>query len=160
MATNQVFVYTMNKGIQNGAWSRYEFPFNIEYFCHLGNLLYMRHGDIVSYVLHGSLNDNGAPFDASIQWPWLDFGMPGVDKMLYGFDIVGYGTPSIEVGYIQTAEGTFTAPYTLPADSFPGQMHQFQLNVPSMSVKLTYAGEQNWQWNAMNLYLEDMRPTS
>ena len=80
--------------------------------------------------------------------------------MLEGFDIVGYGTSSISVGYDQTNEAYFTTDYAIPADTYPGQVIPLPLLAPSLSVKLTYDGNQDWQWNAMNLYLQDMRETS
>jgi len=160
MATNQVFIYTMNRGINQGAWSRYVFPWNIEHFAHLQNNLYARHGDSVSVVVNDSLTDDGTPFDGVIQWPWLDFGAPGVNKMLTGFDIVGEGTSSIEIGYDQTALGSFTTAYPIPVDTYPGQIIALPVMAPSMSVRLTYDGGQAWQWNALSLYLQDMRPTS
>ena len=160
MATNTVFIYTMNRGINQGAWSRYVFPWNIENFSHLGNTLYMRHGDVISRVVQSGLDDDGSPFDGIIQWPWLDFGAPGVNKMLIGFDIVGEGTNSIEIGYDQNAAGTFTTSYPVPVDTYPGQVINLPVNAVSMSVRLTYDGGQDWQWNSMNLYLQDMRVTS
>jgi hypothetical protein len=160
MATNQVFVYTMNRGVNQGAWSRYIFPWNIEHFSHLQNTLYMRHGDFVSYAIHDGLYDDGVPFDGVIQWPWLDFGAPGVNKMLIGFDIIGEGTSSIEIGYDQTSPGFFTTSYPVPVDTYPGEIVGFPLMAPSMSIKLTYDGGQAWQWNALNLYLADMREGS
>jgi hypothetical protein len=95
-----------------------------------------------------------------IQWPWLDFGQPGVNKMLIGFDIVGEGTSAIEIGYDQTAFGSFTASYAIPPDTYPGQVINLPLNAPSMSVRLTYDGGQAWQWNSLNLYLQDQRATA
>ena len=161
MATDQVFIYTMNRqGIQGGAWSRYIFPWTIEHFSQLGNVLYMRHGDIVSVSGLTLLDDDGVNFEGIIQWPWLDFGQPGVDKQLQGFDIVSTGTSSIEIGYDQSAFGTFTTKTAVPVDTVPGEVIPFPLMAPSMSVRLTYDGGQNWQWNALTLYLEDMRVTS
>jgi hypothetical protein len=96
MATDTVFVYTMNKGIQGGAWGRYVFPFTIEHFAHLDNTLYLRHVDDVSFVIEGATDDDGVGFEGIIQWPWLDFGQPGVNKMLQGFEVVGTGTASIK----------------------------------------------------------------
>ena len=160
MATDTVFIYTMNRGVQGGAWSRYVFPFTIEHFTHLENTLYMRHGDKVSFVIEDALDDDGVDFEGVIQWPWLDFGQPGVNKMLIGFDIVSKGTSSIELGYDQSTLGTFTTPYAIPVDTYPGQVIAFPMNAPSMSIRLTYDGGQAWQWNALNLYLQDMRPTS
>ena len=159
MATDTVFIYTMNKGAgaQSGAWTRYVFPWTIEHFAHLENTLYMRHEDDISYAIIDALDDDGVDFDGVIQWPWLDFGQPGVNKMLEGFDIVGTGTSSIEYGFDQTAIADFTASYPIPADTFPGQLIPTPLQFPSLSVKLTYDGGQDWQWNALNLYLEDQR---
>lgn len=161
MATDQVFIYTMNKGhSQGGAWSRYIFPFNIEHYAHLSNDLYLRAGDTVHRVIEGGLNDNGVNFEGVIQWPWLDFGMPGVNKLMVGFDIVGEGTSSIEIGYNQSAGGTFTTKTAIPVDTYPGQIIPISVHTPSMAIRLTYDGGQAWQWNAFNLYLQDQRPTA
>ena len=136
------------------------FPFTIEHFTHLENTLYLRHLDDISFVIEGALDDDGVNFDGVIQWPWLDFGQPGVNKMLIGFDIVGKGTSSIELGYDQNGLGSFTTIYPIPVDTYPGQIIPLPLNAPSISVKLTYDGGFAWQWNALNLYLQDQRPTS
>jgi hypothetical protein len=145
----------MNRGIRRGAWSRYIFPFNIDNFVHLKSTLYMRHADQVSYVVHDSLYDDGSPFDGTIQWQWLDFGEPGVDKTMFGFDIAAIGTSSIEVGYDQSALGSFTTPYAIPADNYPDQLIPFYVKAPSLSVRLTFDGGQAWQWSALNLHLMD-----
>ena len=161
MATDTVFIYTMNRGVSQGAWSRYVFPFTCEHFAHLESTLYIRHGADVSLVVEGGTDDDGTGFEGVIQWPWLDFGQPGVTKMLIGFDIVGNGTSSIQFGYDQSNFGTFTTAYAIPADTYwGGQMIPFPLTAPAMSVKLTYDGNQDWQWNALNLYLSDQRVTS
>lgn len=160
MATDTVFIYTMNKGVRAGAWSRYVFPFTIEHFAHLENTLYLRHLDDVSFVIEGSTDDDGVGFQGVIQWPWLDFGTPGVNKMLIGFDIVGEGTSSIQIGYDQTNIGTFTTAYPIPVDTYPGLIIPLPLQAPAMSIKLTYDANQAWQWNAFSLYLQDQRPTS
>jgi hypothetical protein len=157
MATDTVFIYTMNRGVQGGAWSRYVFPFTIEHFAHLENTLYIRHGDDVAFVIEGAIDDDGVGFQAVIQWPWLDFGAPGVNKHLIGFDIVGEGTSSIEIGYDQTSLGAFTTLYPIPVDTYPGQVIPLPLQAPSISVRLTYDPDQAWQWNALNLYLQDQR---
>ena len=160
MATDTVFIYTMNRGVQGGAWSRYVFPFTIEHFAHLENTLYMRHEEDVSYVIEGATDDDGSGFEAIIQWPWLDFEQPGVTKQLLGFDIVGIGTSSIEIGYDQTNLGSFTTKYAIPVDTYPGQIIPLPVMAPSMAVRLTYDADQDWQWNSFTLYLQDMRPTS
>ena len=159
MATDQVFIYTMNRGIQQGAWSRYIFPFTCEHFAHLENTLYIRHLDKVSYVDMDLNDDDGVDYSATIQWPWLDFGSPGVNKMLDSFDIAGNGTASISIGYDQTNFNAFTDAYSITMDNVPGQIIPFPITAPSMSVKLDFIGG-TWQWNALQLYLSDNRPRS
>lgn len=147
-------------GVHAGAWSRYIFPFTIEHFAHLENTLYMRHEDDVSFVIEGAIDDDGVGFTGVIQWPWLDFGSPGVNKMLDAFDIVGYGTANIQIGYDQTNFNAFTDSYAISMDSVPGQVIPLPLTAPSMSVKLTMDPNQDWQWNALQLYLSDNRVKS
>jgi hypothetical protein len=160
MATDTVFIYTMNRGVQGGAWGRYVFPFTIEHFTHLENTLYMRHEDDISFVIEGAIDDDGVGFEGVIQWPWLDLEQPGVEKQLLGFDIVGTGTSSIEIGYDQTNFGSFTTKYPVPVDTYPGQVISMPVMAPAIAVRLTYDKDQDWQWNSLNLYLQDMRPTS
>ena len=151
----------MNRGgAQGGAWSRYVFPWNIQNFAHLDGLLYMRHGDTVSYADKDATDDNGTEFEGIIQWPWLDFGRPGVLKSLIGFEVVSTGTSEIEIGYDQSNLGAFTTAYPVPVDSVPGQVIAMPLMAPTMSVKLTYDGGQAWEWNMFSLYLKSQRPTS
>lgn len=162
MSATTVFVYTMNKVGDVGAWSRYVFPFPIDDFAQLGDFLYIRSGDDVLKVDPDAVVDfqgdlRQSTFEGVIQWPWLDFGAPGVTKQLVGFDIVGKGTAAIQIGYDQSNQGAYTTAFDVPADSVPGMMIPLPVMAPSMSVKLTYAGGQKWQFNALNVTVQDMR---
>jgi hypothetical protein len=160
MATDTIFVYTMNRGVQGGAWSRYVFPWTCEHFAHLENTLYVRHGDDVSFIIERGVDDDGSGFNGIITWPWLDFGQPGVEKMMEGFDIVGDGTAKIEIGFDQTDFGEYTVEYAIPADSMTGQLIPFPIMFPTASVKITYDVLQEWKWESLNLYLNDQRPVA
>ncbi len=166
----KVFVYTMNRLGKVGAWSRYEFPWEIDDYTIRGNTLYMRHGDVISrvdpqyesdQVLNGEIMDI-EPFEWLIQWPWLDFGAMGVTKMLEGFDIIGYGVARIQFGYDQSNGELWTPEWELVADSVPGQLLPMPLSAPSMAVRLIYDGsdEQRTGWDALNLHFHGMRETA
>jgi hypothetical protein len=160
-----VFVYSMTRIGQVGAWSRYVFPFAVEDWAVKGDDLYLRSGDSVRRYDDALVGDELAsgviqPFQGMVQWPWLDFGQPAVTKMLYGFDIVGTGEVSVQFGYDQTNGGTFTDPYLVPADTVPGPVIPMPLAAPSLAVRLTYDGSVQWQFNAFNLYLQDQRGMS
>jgi len=155
-----VYVYTMSRAGQIGAWSRYELPFMVSAFTRRGDKSVVRAGDDIiefddSLVFDFTGDPRQAGFPGVVWWPWLDFGSPGVTKMVHGFDIVGWGASTIEVGYDQTAQTTFTPPYEIPADTAPGQPIAMPVSGPSLSLRLTYLPGQAWQFNALNLYLED-----
>lgn len=154
-----VHVCTMNGG--KPKWSRYIFPFAVDAFAQLGNDLYIRHGDEVSVVDEDVATDEvgGVAIDFSgvVWWPWLDFGQPGVTKMLEGFDIVGSGAPSVSIGYDQRNLAAFTAPYAVSPDTMPGGIIPLPVAAPTMSVRIDYAGGQAWNLQAFQLYLDDMR---
>lgn len=168
---SSILVYSMTKLGSVGAWSRYELPFATDDWAIAGNSLYLRSGDFI-HRLDGSVvgDEVGVPsevwqfeivpFPGVIQWPWLEFGQPGVTKMLYGFDIVGQGEVSVSFGIDQTNGGLFTPRYAVPADTVPGMVIPMPLAAPSLSVKLTYDGSEPWQWNALGLYLQDLRGMS
>ncbi len=161
--TTTAFVYSMTRIGEVGAWSRYLFPFDVDDWCIAGDTLFLRSGDHIHRVDPDVLGDETEPgtivnFTATIQWPWLDFGQPGVTKMLFGFDIVGHGDVSVSFGIDQTNGGLFTPGYTVPADTIPGNVIPMPLSAPSLAVRLTYDGTEKWQWNAFGLYLQDLRP--
>lgn len=155
MAQEDVFVYTMNQGGLRGKWSRYQFPWLIEYVSHLRNKLYVRSGDVIYEVREHLLFDDGVPFVSVIWWPWLDWGQPAVTKMMTGFDVVGEGTVSVQIGYNQNSLAAFTPPFELPGDTYDGSIVPIPVAAPTFSLKLTYSSETNWEWNAANLYVQN-----
>lgn len=152
-----VHVYSMARAGQMGAWSRYEFPFAVEAFAQLGDDLYIRHGDQISVVSEAATHDEVAGvalrFPGVVWWPWLDFGTPGVTKMLQGVDYVGTGqAPSIAIGYDQRSDQAFTPPYDLPNDTLPGGLIPIPVSAPTLSVRLAFAGGE--RWNVQSVLLE------
>lgn len=157
MSTTTVFVCTLNGG--KPKWSRYTYPFAIEAFTQLGDDLYIRHGDFVNKVSEDAVADEvdsvEVNFEGLVQWPHLDMGQPGVNKMLEGLDVVSEGTPSVSVGFDQRNLSAFTTPYVIPADTLPGGVIPLPVTAPSLAVKLTFAGGERWSVNAVNLYVQD-----
>jgi hypothetical protein len=158
----ETFVYSMTSAGKVGAWSRYVFPFSVEAFAQLGNDLYVRHGDVISRIDEDAVSDEvaGEPVDfpGSVWWPWLDFGQPGLTKMLDGFDYVGTGQgPSISIGYDQRNPAVFTDPYQLENDTMPGGLIPLPVSAPTMSVKLDFAGGAKWRVQSILLSLRNLR---
>ncbi|WP_313319518.1 hypothetical protein [Stenotrophomonas sp.] len=167
----EAFVYSMTRIGQVGAWSRYVFPFEVQDWAIAGDSLFLRSGDFIHRVDDSVMGDETlvdmggelpvrsvVPFPGLIRWPWLDFGQPGVTKLLYGFDIVGTGAVSVSFGIDQANGGLFTPGFLVPADTVPGMVIPMPLAAPSLAVELRYDGSERWQWNAIQLYLQDSRP--
>jgi hypothetical protein len=112
------------------------------------------------------------PFNGVLQWPYLDMGTLGRNKMLVGIDLVGEGNCSIQIGFNQSDKTTFndnpnfatstgvTAPYFVTVDdTVPGEPLPIPINAPSYSVILTFTGStataNTWSWQAANLYVTD-----
>lgn len=170
--TTTVFVYTMSRIGEVGAWSRYLFPVVIEDFTQFGDSLYVRakqpadnHYVTMAVVpdLTGDTTSAGtAVFTGIVQWPWLDDGTPGQLKQLLGFDaaVTQTGTYGVQIGYDQSSLTTFTTSVTLTGDTVPGQVIPMALMAPSFSLRMTLTSDTGWQINAVNFYLQDDRPTS
>jgi hypothetical protein len=93
------------------------------------------------------------PFEGYIAWPYLDFGAFGLDKMLESVDVTATGEYSISIGYSQTNFSLATTPYTVDGDTLPGSPVPIPVMGPSFQLRLTFSGEQDWEWMAANMYL-------
>jgi len=102
----------------------------------------------------------GTNFLGVIQWPWLDLSNFGFNKMLDGFDMVGTGAVTINFLYDETDLTAMTDDYAIAsADTLYGQPIAMPINAPSMGVMLTFAGNQEWSWQALNLYAQPIGST-
>lgn len=177
----QAFVLTIN-GQGTRSWSRYLFPDTITdwalnagtlYLRSAGNLIWQFTAQVVGCDdapgVSGAAN---IPWNGILQWPYLNAGVLGLNKMMIGVDIVGDGNVAIQVAFNQADKSSFndypsftsstsvTAPYAIAiTDTVPGEPLPIPCNAPSYSVILTFAGSSTsanaWTWEALNLYLAD-----
>ena len=177
----QAFVLTIN-GQGTRSWSRYLFPDTITdwalnagtlYLRTAGNLVWQFTAQVIGLDDASTITTGAnAAFNGVIQWPYLNVGALGLNKMLVGVDIVGDGNVSIQVAFNQSDKTSFndnpnftsstsvTAPYFVAiTDTVPGEPLPIPCNAPSYSVILTFAGSSTsanaWTWEALNLYLSD-----
>jgi hypothetical protein len=187
---NQVFVLTIN-GLQGiRSWGRYLFPQAItDATLNTNSMgttsLFLRTtGSLVWQLDATSLLDDGgsetaSAFNSIVQWPYLDMGGLGLNKMCIGIDLVGDGACIAQIAFDQQDDSTFvdnvyfatstgvTTPYFLAIDdTVPGEPLPFPINAPSYSLILTFpscydtggtlssTGTLNtWSWEAANFYL-------
>ena len=159
---DEAFVLTMNGGKKDMSWSRYTFPSAIDDWSIQDQDLYLRSGDKVWKFDEDALQDDvgGTPtdFEGRVWWPYLDFGAIGQDKELAAFDTVADGEYAVSFGYDQGNDALATTPYTITdGDTIVGDPVPYELVAPSIQMRLTFAGNQSWEWSATTLYLQDIR---
>ena len=158
---SRAYVYTQSRIGGIGAWSIYEFPGVIDYTTQRDGKLYVRTGDDIYLIDETTGQDDGAAVPSIVQWPWLDCGQPGVQKMMDGIDLVSSGDPSFSVGWDETNPAAFTAPYQIPADTQPGPRIPMPLSGPSFSLRVDFAGVSGrWELLSATMYLQDQRLTA
>lgn len=164
-----VFVYTMSRRGEVGAWTRYLLPFLVEVFTQHGDYLYVRGveaGGVVGIYkvdltqLNDLLSTGTSSFNATVQWPWLDVGAPGADKKMSGFDVIcrtqAAGSFTLEVGSNENDPTVFTTPFSINvADTVPNFMYPLEIVAPSLAPRLTFPSALGFELFAMNLYLDD-----
>jgi len=180
-----VFVLTIN-GSNQKSWSRYIFPDSITDWTLNAGILYLRtKGNLVWQIDAGSapyddVNTGGVsppniPFDGLMQWPYLDAGVLGFNKMLVGVDIVGDGSVVVQIGHNQGDKTSFndnpnfatttgaTTPYAVAIDdTVASEPLPIPCSAPSYSLILTFPGivasaPNYWTWEAANLYVMDVK---
>lgn len=174
---NQAFVLTINGTAGTKSWSRYLFPQAITdatlnqgslYLRTTGSLVWQLNAQTIGVDDAGSLTTSA--WNGVIQWPYLDQGALGINKMMVGIDMVGTGDVIVQVGFDQGDVSTFndnpnfatstgvTTPYNVAVDdTVPGEPLPFPINAPSYSLILIFPGSvttaNNWSWQAANLYM-------
>jgi Concanavalin A-like lectin/glucanases superfamily len=181
----QAFVLTIN-GSGQKTWSRYKFPDTITdwtlnagtlYLRTAGNLVWQLDANTIGVDDANTITTAATPtaFNGVVQWPYLDMGSLGLNKMMIGIDLVGEGSCSIQIAFDQSNKSTFndnagfatstgvTAPYFVAIDdTVPGSSPMpFPINAPSYSLILTFTGSTTsanaWSWQAANLYVTDAK---
>lgn len=97
----------------------------------------------------------GVDFTSEIWWPYLDCGQPGVEKMFEGFDLVFTGTCTVSFGYDQADLSAVSEEYTVSADDFSAVgMIPYPIAAKSVQLRLSFSGDQAWDWQYANLYVQ------
>lgn len=115
-------------------------------------------------IVIGSLltYDAGINFTGVLQWPYIDLGLAGRDKELQGFDLVIDGVATVSFGYNQreadyNVAGSWTTPFEVNSDTLPDAPVPFTMSGPSFAMRLEFSPNQQWEWHAANLYVDDKR---
>ena len=155
----EAFVLTVN-GPKDLSWSRYVFPEALTDWTLHGDELHLRTaGNKVWKMDPDALRDDedGTPveFEGVLHWPFLDFGSMGVDKELEGLDVTCTAPEgvAVSVGWNQKNRADRTTDHDVDEDTTTGTIIPLPLTAPSFDLRLTFAGNQAWEWNAASIHI-------
>lgn len=146
---DDVLVYTSSRLGRMGSWSRYSLGNGgIQVVATTqddGRLFIRDQADRVIEVDREVFSDLGGFLFGYVQTPYLTFDQPGRTTTLYSIDLVGVGSPSLEVGYLETSTGTVTDTYDVPANTTTGNRVPVVAAGASMDFRLLYGPSEQWE---------------
>lgn len=173
---DHAWVFTYSPAAQLAAWSRYTFAWQVTDACILDGDLYVRADDDCVYVLDKDFELNGdtavddtqsaanpAPYTATVRWPYMDFGNTGGYLDAYGADVLfkesgaaaAAGVTNLGIGYDENDETALTDAIAVSAVAARGKSGfvPIEVNAPSLSLQVSYAGPNAWELTQTNLYI-------
>lgn len=159
---DEAFVLTINDA-KKKSWSRYQFPDPVDDWTLQGNDLYLRAGTKVWRVDETATLDDydedletGVEFEGTIWWPFLDLNSLGNQKALEAVDLIATAPAGVtlSVGWNQLNRSQRSAEYSTTPDTLTGTPVPLPMSAPSYDLRLTFAGDQLWEWFAANIYYQ------
>lgn len=163
---DEAYVYALSTIAKVSAWQHYTFPFTVTDAAILNGQLYVRTTDNNLYVLDETqYTDDGTEYDVQVQFPWLQLGQPGVTQLLVGADaVIEQGAAGndtfLSVGWDENNDSAFSPEIAISKDTLPGTVIPIPTAGPALSFKLRNASSASWEFSAITVYYNAMRPTS
>lgn len=157
----RVWAFTYSRSSKVSAWSRFTFPFPVEYAANLNGRLYLRSGNNVYVMDDNAHQDDIIAPEVVIEFPFLDFQQPGKHKYITGVDFVGRGTASVTFKYRTTdlagnpTEGE-TDPVTMTDNSIPGVLTPVELVATAIAPRIVHRANESFELSRLVFYFETM----
>jgi hypothetical protein len=156
---DEVFVYSVSRTAKVAAWSRYVMPFAIDAVAELQGVLYLRSGDNVYKFAEDVFTDDGAPYEAMLELPYMDFKLPGNLKQIYGADLVMDGECHFSIGFDVRDAAAVTDEVRVIGNTRGGGMIPIEICGTEFSLRFRNATSQPFQLDAVTIYFNDLGPT-
>lgn len=152
------YVYSFSRTGKISAWSRYQFPFDVDDFTELEGDLYLRTGDNVYRMDDQATSDAGIPIRVSVEWPFLDFKSPGDLKMVHGLDAVMIGTATLAHRFDARDAGMVTPGTPVSGDTRPGEMTPVELVSTGIAPVLVHDADEPFELHALTYHFDRLGP--
>lgn len=156
MKGEQAWVYSFSRTSKISAWSRYEFPFAITDVTELDGDLYFRAGNTVYKLDENATTDAGVNFTVGIEFPYLDFKVPGVLKMIQGMDTVMVGEADMSIKFDARNPDFVTPSIPMSGDTRPSEMTAVEIVSVGIAPVIECTNDGEFELHAMTFYFESL----
>lgn len=153
-----VWVFTYSRVSKVYAWSRYEFPVTIDAMAELGNVLYLRSGDVVYRVDASAYTDDGTLYTVRARLPFLDAKKPGQLKQWLGVDYVMAGEADCSFLYDPDDEALETDPVAVSGNTAANGMIPVECMSTEIALVFSNRDDADWQLQRIVLYHDNLGP--
>lgn len=156
MKGDQAWVYSFSRTSKISAWSHYQLPFAITDRTELDGDLYFRAGNTVYKLDENSTTDAGVPFTVGIEFPYLDFKVPGVLKMIHGMDTVMVGEADMSIKFDARNPDFVTPSIPMSGDTRPSEMTAVEIVSVGIAPVIECTNDGEFELHAMTFYFESL----
>jgi len=164
------WVFTHSRISRVAAWSQYLYSTGATGLSALTvkqGLLYARYGDTVVYAdrdNHQDYNPDTGPDTAEyispqviVEFPFVDCKTPGAMKLFQGIDIVGEGTVSVNILWMDDAQNIFeTGPITADDVTLPGALLPVEVCATAIAPKITHQANERFSLSRIIVYYQQL----
>ena len=149
---DHAYVYTRSERVGVSAWSRYTFPFTIDYAAILNGKLYLRNGNNVYLFDDTVFQDNGVAIAALAQWGYLDCGITDVEKTFVGFDIKSSVACNVAFGYDEGNPSYVSASLSAGPATSPLGLAPMEIVTNTIAPQVTHNANEAFELFALTLW--------
>lgn len=155
--TAKMDVYTFSRTTKVSAWSTYEFGEAVTWIASYATDLYARAGDNVFVLDEDTTQDNGENFECLVEFPYLDFKRPGVNKQIWGFDVVMDGEAFVSFRYAYEDDNGIrresqTEEITVNGNTRSGSTIPMELDVAEIAPVFRVVNSGSWELAAIDFH--------
>lgn len=149
---SKAWVYTFSRAAKIACWSEYTFPVRIRAITTLAGTVYLRTDTSLYAVDATQTTDDGTLVDVEVQMAFQDAKSPGVDKQVWGMDVVAGGSPDLSFLYDPRDTGKETVAMTIPGDTRPGDVLPVEIVAPAIAPVFRHSADEAMNIDSLSLY--------
>jgi hypothetical protein len=153
---SKAWVYTFSKSSKIACWSEYIFPVRIEDVTTLSGKVYLRDADNLYEMSATQYTDDGESVSVEVQMAFQDAKQPGINKQVWGADMVTSGTWGLSYKYDPRDDTKQTTPLTISGDTRPGDTLPVDVVTPAIAPVFTHSADEAASIDSLILYFHSL----